>query len=139
MIEYRETREYSHNIGETIQAHYLEVIEKTSEDEDGDENQEANKSTDSQGLHEWDYWNSDDEQRLYSSEEEEYEIEDYYKEVKRFSELNKEEIDIVAEKIRRISPKFEDLFRPEKKEVKKIGNMNKKWKELQQEVKTSMQ
>ena len=33
--------------------------------------------------------------------------------MKRFSELNKEEIDEVAEKIRRISPKFEDLFRPE--------------------------
>ena len=48
-----------------------------------------------------------------SETEEEYEVEDYYKEVKRFSELNKEEIDMVAEKIRKISPKFEDLFRPE--------------------------
>ena len=33
--------------------------------------------------------------------------------MKRFSELSKEEIDRVAEKIRKISPKFEDLFRPE--------------------------
>ena len=47
------------------------------------------------------------------TEEEEYEVEDYYKKVKRFSELTKEEIDIVAGKIRKISPKFEDLFRPE--------------------------
>ena len=120
MIEYRETREYSHNVRETIQAHYLEVIEKSSEDEDSDGNQEANISTDSKGLYPWEYFNSDDERMLnglgeeeYEIEEEEYEVEDYYKEVKRFSELNKEEIDMVAEKIRKISPKFEDLFRPE--------------------------
>ena len=49
------------------------------------------------------------------TEEEEYEVEDYYKEVKRFSELTEEEIDIVAEKLRTTSPKFEDLFRPELK------------------------
>ena len=89
MIEYRETREYTPNPGENIQAHYLEVIEKSSEDEDSDGNQEANISTDSKGLYPWDYFNSDDERMLnglgeeeYKTEEEEYEVEDYYKEVK---------------------------------------------------------
>ena len=33
--------------------------------------------------------------------------------MKIFSELTKEERDIVAGKLRNISPKFEDLFRPE--------------------------
>ena len=120
MIEYRETRDYVHNIGDAIQVHYLEVIEKSSEEEDSDGNQAANITADSQGWYPWDYYNSEDERRYQEmseenseTEEEEYEVEDYYKEVKRFSELTKEEIDIVAGKLRNISPKFEDLFRAE--------------------------
>ena len=59
------------------------------------------------------HWGSEDDELFNNSEEEEYEVEDYYTEVKRFSELSKEEIDRVAEKNRKISPKFKDLFRPE--------------------------
>ena len=93
------------------------MIEDSSEDEDSDEGQVTNVSMDSKGLRPWDYWNSDDERMLHGSEteEEKYEVEEYYKEVKRFSELSKEEIDIVSEKLRKISPKFEDLVRPEYK------------------------
>ena len=71
MMEYRETREYFHNVGETIQAHYLEVIEKSSEDEDSDGNQGANK-----GFYPWDYFNSDAERMFIGLGEEEYEIEE---------------------------------------------------------------
>ena len=39
--------------------------------------------------------------------------EDPYKEVKRFSELTEEEIDIVARRLREISPKFQNVIRPE--------------------------
>ena len=38
---------------------------------------------------------------------EEYELEDPYDEVKRFSELTEEEIDMVAEKLRKVSLKFQ--------------------------------
>ena len=75
-MEYRETREYFHNVGETIQAHYLEVIEKSCEDEDSDGNQEANISTYSKGLYPWDYFNSDDERLFNGLGEEEYETEE---------------------------------------------------------------
>ena len=50
-----------------------------------------------------------------------------YEEVKRFKELSSEEIDEVAAKIRKISPKFEDLIRPEIMETQK-------WLEYEQEV-----
>ena len=50
-----------------------------------------------------------------------------YEEVKRFEELNSEEIDEVAAKIRKISPKFEDLIRPEIMETQK-------WLEYEEEM-----
>ena len=127
-----EARDYTQE--DTIQAHYIEVIEKPSKTEVNDGDLTADISDDFGG------WRTEDDSRFYRSteedseyeaensetEEEEFEQEDYYKEVKRFSELTEEEIDIVAGKLRTISPKFEDLFRPEieggqeEKEYKKI-------------------
>lgn len=53
------------------------------------------------------------EAEISEAEEEEYEQEDPYKEVKRFSELTEEEIDMVAEKPRKVSLKFQHVIRPE--------------------------
>ena len=68
MIEYRETRDYFQNAKRTIQANFLEVNEESSEDEDNESPQKHNRSTDSQGLHEWDYWCSEDEDLWNNSE-----------------------------------------------------------------------
>ena len=50
-----------------------------------------------------------------------------YEEVKSFKELNSEEIDEVAARFRKISPKFKDLIRPDVIDTKR-------WLEYKQEV-----
>ena len=62
-----------------------------------------------------------------SKEAERLKDQEIYAKVKRFKELSSEEIDVVAAKIRRISPKYEDLFRPEIMETQE-------WLEYEQEV-----
>ena len=58
MIKYRETREYFHTEEDAIQVHYLEVIEKSSEEEVSDGNQTADITAGSQG------WRREDERML---------------------------------------------------------------------------
>ena len=53
MIKYRETREYLHTEEDAIRVHYLEVIEKSSEEEVSDGNQTADITADSQGWYPW--------------------------------------------------------------------------------------
>ena len=64
MIEYRETRDYLQHTKKIVQANYLEATEGSSEDEDNESLQEHNRSTDSRGLHEWDYMCSDMDESL---------------------------------------------------------------------------
>ena len=116
MIKYRETRESFHTEENAIKVHYLEVIEKPFRNKVSDGNLTADISAD------FNRWRSEDDSMYHrtseedseyqvensETEEEEYKVEDYYKEVKRFSDLTEEEIDIVAEKLRNTSPKFEE-------------------------------
>ena len=102
IVKYMEDRNYTQE--GAIQAHYIEVIENPSQTEVSNGDMTADTSDDLGG------WRTEDDSRFFKSneedseyeaensetEEEEYEQEDFYKEVKRFSELTEEEIDIVA-------------------------------------------
>jgi hypothetical protein len=124
IVKYHEARNYTPE--DVIQAHYMEAIEIPPRTEVSNREMIADVSEEEE-------WRTEDESRFYRSNieepdyeanhtnveesdheaEEEYVPEDPYKEVKRFSELTEEEIDIVAENLRRVSPKFQNLIRPE--------------------------
>ena len=132
LVKCRETRDAMITI-DTHQINYLEAKEDSLQEGWDESIQEHNRSTNSEGLHEWDYVCSDmDGSMLYDMETRESEKlndsdQEVYEEVKGFEELNSEEIDEVAAKIRKISPKFEDLIRPEIMETQK-------WLEYEQDV-----
>ena len=114
MVECRETRDlFKVN---KVEINYLEAKEASSQEEWDESILEHNRSTNSEGLHEWDYVCSDLDGSMISNmenrEAERLRDQEIYEEVKRFRELSSEEIDEVAAKLRKISPKFEDLIRP---------------------------
>ena len=93
-------------ITETLQVNYLEAKEDSFQEEWDESFQEYNRSTNSEGLHEWDFVCSDmDVSMLDDMEARESEWlkdQEIYEEVKRFEELDSEEIDEVAAKIRQM-------------------------------------
>ena len=134
MVKYMENRDYIKEEEDAVKVHYIEVIEKPSQTEVSDGDQTTDITTESWG------WRTEDDSRNFrmgeknsesegETEEEEYEQEDYYKEVKRFSELTEDEVDIVAGKLRNISPQFANLFRPEIEG----GQEEKEYKEMVEE------
>ena len=132
MVECRETRDLlQHSPAKTLQINYLEAKEESSQEEWDESIQEHKRSTNSEGLYEWDYVCSDLDGSMINDmeirEAERLKDQEIYEELKRFKELSSEEIDVVAAKIRKISPKFEDLVRPEIMETQN-------WLEYEQEV-----
>ena len=109
----------------------MEAKEESSQEEWDESIQEHNRSTNSEGLHEWDYVCSDMDGSMLNDmetrEAERLKDQEIYEEVKRFRELSSEEIYEVAAKLRKISPKFEDLIRPGIMETQE-------WLEYEQEV-----
>ena len=113
MVRYHEARDYTP--GDAIQAHYMEAIEISPRTDVSNREVVADISEEEE-------WRTEDESRFYrdndyeaeasEAEVEEYEIEDPYNEVKRFSELTEDEINMVAEKLRKVSLKFQHIIRP---------------------------
>ena len=104
-VRCRETRDAT--LASYSPACYLEVREEPPQEGWNESIQENDRSTNSEGLHEWDYVCSDMDGSMLNdmlskeSENSEDSDQEVYEEVKRFEELNREEIDKVAAKIKR--------------------------------------